>query len=265
MVDDAVLQRERAHARLLAQVARDVGAGHRGERRRPDLVDVRLLEPRRVLRAVVVVGAAGALLLLGDGRVEVVVEVAAGRRRPREGPAHPAPVGEQLVDRGERDRHQRHVVVGEVHMRAIEAVGDRRASRAAGGVLGPEHEVVDEQLRVACKEVGQRGVAVLGLEAVVLLDLDPGQPLALLGDGVAAPDQVLLGLEQLEAGGEPLLAGCSGVGGHRVKNSFWINAMAPTAHIRGRLMGSIATNTAIRPMLEPRHQAPKRAPERSSA
>src|SRR3954467_565303 len=76
VVDDAVLERERAHAGPLARVGGHVGAGHRRHLRnaavRADVVD-----PRGVVRGVVVLeAAAAALLLLGDRGVEVVVEVA---------------------------------------------------------------------------------------------------------------------------------------------------------------------------------------------
>src|SRR5919198_105306 len=147
---------------------------------------------------------------------------------------------------------------------AVEAVGDRRAGWAAGRVVRAEHEVVHEQLRALAEQVGQRGFAVLGLEAVVLLDGHPRQRLALPGDRVAAAGRDLPGLEQLEAGREPLLARCGGVGGHR-GISFWMSAMAPTAHIRGRLMGSSATRAAISPRLEPTHHPPNRRPERRSS
>src|SRR6266702_56003 len=48
-------------------------------------------------------------------------------------------------------------MVGQMHDDPVEAVRDRRAGRAAGGVVGPEHEVVDEELRAPSEEVRQRG------------------------------------------------------------------------------------------------------------
>ena len=111
-----------------------------------------------------------------------------------------------MCDRGARHRDQPDVVVLQVDGEAVEAIGDRRARRAAARVVGSEHEVVDEELRAPTEEVGQRRGAGFGLEAIVLLDGDPGQLLALAGHVVAAAGQLLLGLEQLEAGGEPLLA-----------------------------------------------------------
>src|SRR4051812_9011508 len=83
VVDDAVLEREGAHARRLARVGGPVGPGGggpvgerslgRGLGRRHELHD-----------AEVVLTGAGSLLLLGEADPEVVVEVAAERRRPRE-------------------------------------------------------------------------------------------------------------------------------------------------------------------------------------
>jgi hypothetical protein len=62
----------------------------------------------------------------------------------------------------------------EVDDRAVEAVGDRRAVRAPGGVVGPEHEVVDEQLRASLEQAGKGRRALVGLETVLLADPDPG-------------------------------------------------------------------------------------------
>ena len=51
---------------------------------------------------------------------------------------------------------QHDVVVGEVDDRAAEPVGDRRTGRASGGVVGPEHEVVDEKLRAPLEQVSEK-------------------------------------------------------------------------------------------------------------
>jgi len=66
-------------------------------------------------------------------------------------------------------------MVGEMDGKTVEAVSDRRAGLAAGGVVGAEHEMVNEQLRAAPKQVGERGAAFVGVEAVLLVDLNPGQ------------------------------------------------------------------------------------------
>src|SRR5262245_28653895 len=83
MIDDAVLQRERAHAGPLSPEGRPVGADAGGDLG-ADAVRVDL--ERRLLVGLleVVLGHAPALLLLGDPRLEVVVELAAERRGPGE-------------------------------------------------------------------------------------------------------------------------------------------------------------------------------------
>jgi hypothetical protein len=83
---------------------------------------------------------------------------------------------------------------------AIEAVRDRRAARTPCLEVRPEHEVIDEQLRASSEEIGERRCAFVGLEAVFLVDSNPGQLLPLPRQFVAASRQRLLGLEQLESG-----------------------------------------------------------------
>src|SRR5262249_3388579 len=81
---------------------------------------------------------------------------------------------------------------------------DRRAGRAAGGVVGPEHEVVDEELRASSEEVRQRSAPLVGLESIRLVDPNPRQSLPPMRKLVAAPRELLLRLEQLEPCCEPL-------------------------------------------------------------
>src|SRR5262245_36255915 len=100
-------------------------------------------------------------------------------------------------------------MVGEVHGESVEAVRDRRAGRAAGGEVRPEHEVVDEELRAPPEEVRQRGAPPVGLESIRLVDPDPRQLLPPPRQLVAAPRELLLRLEQLEPRCEPLFA-CPG-------------------------------------------------------
>src|SRR3989441_7807310 len=82
---------------------------------------------------------------------------------------------------------------------------DRRAVRAPRRVVGPEHEVVNEELRAPSEEVCQRGASLVGLESILLVDPDPRQLLPPLRQLVAAPRQLLLRLEQLEPLCEPSL------------------------------------------------------------
>src|SRR5437868_7617963 len=101
-------------------------------------------------------------------------------------------------------------MVGQMHDDPVEAVRDRRAGRAAGGVVWPEHEVVDEELRAPAEEVRQRGAPLVGLEAIRPVDLHPRQVLPPPRQLVAAPRELLLRREQLEPRGEPLCT-CPGL------------------------------------------------------
>jgi hypothetical protein len=46
-------------------------------------------------------------------------------------------------------------VVGQVYLEAVEPVRDRGARRTPRLVVGPEHEVIDKELRAPSKEVCQ--------------------------------------------------------------------------------------------------------------
>src|SRR5579863_3581904 len=92
---------------------------------------------------------------------------------------------------------------------AVEAVRDGRARRAPGGEIGPEHEVVDEELRAPAEEICQRGAALVGLESILLVDSYPWQLLPPPRQLVAAPRQLFLRLEQIDPRGQPLFT-CPG-------------------------------------------------------
>jgi hypothetical protein len=62
----------------------------------------------------------------------------------------------------------------------------------AGLVLRPEHEVVDEQLRTALEQVGERRLSVVGVERVLLLDAHPRQLAPLSRELVPAARVLLL-------------------------------------------------------------------------
>src|SRR5262245_24790358 len=95
VVGNAVLERERAHARPFAMVREHVGPGHGRELgfRRVAAAFLTCAPPeyvaRRHLTPIVVVHGAFALLLLSEGDVEIGIELAAERRRPGKRPAHP--------------------------------------------------------------------------------------------------------------------------------------------------------------------------------
>src|SRR5438874_1986445 len=192
-------------------------------------------------------------------------------------------VDDAVLERRARDGDHRHVVVLEVDDRAVEAVRDRRAGRAAGGVLGPEHEVVHQELRAPAEQIRQRGAALVGLEPVLLVDPDPRQLLPLPGQLVAAPGQLLLSLEQLEPRRQPLLTGPGPVLGHvrasiptatiasatgtsmdaRGGSTFWARTRTATTAIQATLMTPSARSITISPTLEPTQQTPNWNPERT--
>ena len=134
---------------------------------------------RRVHRVaaapVVVFDGSLALLLFGERDVEVEVEVAAERGRPGKRPSHPPLVRLQLCERRPRHGRKRDVVVRQMDGEAVEPIRDRRAGRTARLVVGPEHEVIDEELRAPSEEICQRGATFIGLESILLVDANPWQ------------------------------------------------------------------------------------------
>jgi hypothetical protein len=98
--------------------------------------------------------------------------------------------------------------VVEMHARRIELVPEVRAPGAGADlVVGPEHDVVGEQLRASVEELGERLLAVLGVELVLLLHRHPGQLAALLGHLLAELGVLGLELRELVASRLPFLAG----------------------------------------------------------
>ncbi|MCY1179150.1 hypothetical protein D9M73_195320 [compost metagenome] len=75
--------------------------------------------------------------------------------------------------------------------------------------------MVDQQLRAPLKEFGQGGAAVVGIEAVRLVEAKPWQCLALPGHIIAASGQRLFRFKQLQTCRQPLFPGRGFVGVHR--------------------------------------------------
>ena len=101
VVDDAVLEHERAHARPLARIRGHVGSGsgrELGDGPLAATLRTLALLPRR-LAPVVVFDTPLALLHVGEPDVEVEVEVGAKRGRPGKCPPHPPLVRLQLRER----------------------------------------------------------------------------------------------------------------------------------------------------------------------
>src|SRR5258708_4224300 len=192
VVDNAVIEHERAHARPLARVS-----GHVGPAGRSNLGDGlrnRLRVHREAAASEIVFYAPFALLLLGEGDVEVDVEVAVVRGGPGKRPAQSLLVGLQLRERRPRHRRKRDVMVRQVDGGAIEAVRDRRAGRASRLVVGPEHEMINEKLRAPAEEVRQRGAALVGVQPIFLVDPHPRHLLPPPRQFVPPPRQRLFSL-----------------------------------------------------------------------
>jgi hypothetical protein len=66
-------------------------------------------------------------------------------------------------------------MVGQVNHEPVEAVRDRRTGRTPRRVGGPEHEVIDEDLRALPEEVRQRAAPLVGLESILLVGPNPWQ------------------------------------------------------------------------------------------
>src|SRR5436190_1832029 len=224
VVNNAAFERERAEARPVARVRGHVGSGHGRDLRDGSFAAAELpllngLSGERLrsrcLALIIVLDVSLALLLLGEPDIEVGVEVAAERRRPRERPPHPLLESVQLRERRPRDRPQHDVMVRQVDGKAIEAVRDHRAGGAARLVIRPEHKMVDEELRAASEKVGQRGIPFIGVEAVRLVDPHPRQLLPPARQFVAPPRKLLLCIEQIEPRREPVFTCPGRVCGHR--------------------------------------------------
>jgi hypothetical protein len=84
-----------------------------------------------------------------------------------------------------------------VRQEAVEAIDHRRAGRAPRLVTRSEHEVVVEQLTAAVEQLRQRARALLGFEAVLLVDRDPWQLAPLPRQLVTQAGVLLFADEQL--------------------------------------------------------------------
>ena len=205
MVDHAVLLHERAHARPVARVGRCVGPARGGEA--SDGLGDRGRLHGVAAALVIIFDASLALLLFRHRDVEIEVEVAGERRSPGKGPTHSPLIRLQLRERCPRHCRKRDVVICQMHDEAIEPVRDHRARRTARRVIGPEHEVIDQELRAPPEQLCQRGVPLIGFEPIFLVDPDPRQLLASPCEFVAAACELLFRLEQHELRRPPLVMG----------------------------------------------------------
>jgi hypothetical protein len=67
------------------------------------------------------------------------------------------------------------------------------------GVIGSEHEMIEEYLRASAEEVRQRGTALVGFEAIALIDRNPRQILSLSCQFVVSMCEFLFRLEKFDA------------------------------------------------------------------
>src|SRR2546423_2152717 len=104
-----------------------------------------------------------------------------------------------------------------MHERAVEPVAQVGAAGAgAERVVGAEHDVVREQLRAPVEELGERLLAVLGVELVLLLDRDPGESEPLALDLLVSLRLLGLELGELVPGRLPFLTGSNLVFRHLI-------------------------------------------------
>src|SRR3954452_20337697 len=102
-----------------------------------------------------------------------------------------------------------------MHTGRVQFVGQVRTSRAGAElVIGPEHDVVGEQLRAPVEELGERLLPVLGAEPVLLFEGNPGKPTPLLGPLLAELGVLRLELPEFVASRLPVLAASNLVVGH---------------------------------------------------
>src|SRR2546423_4376034 len=92
--------------------------------------------------------------------------------------------------------------------RGVELIAQVRTPRAGAElVIGPEHDVVGEELRAAVEELGERALPVIGVELVLLLHRDPGKLTSLLCRLLAELRVIGLELRKFIASYPPFLAG----------------------------------------------------------
>src|SRR5258708_33230431 len=89
--------------------------------------------------------------------------------------------------RGARDSDVTYVTLLQMRDQPIDMVHLERAADASVGPFRAEHEMLDDQLAAAGKQIGKRLLADLRVENIGLADLDPCQCAPLLGQWIALP------------------------------------------------------------------------------
>jgi hypothetical protein len=105
-----------------------------------------------------------------------------------------------------------------------------------------KHEVVDQQLRASVEQFPERFRAVVGLEGITPLDGHLRQFPALACQLVTAAGELFLAIEQLDAGGKPLLTRSDRMHRHRIISIVLVdlheNRLTGNSSSRGRLPDS---------------------------
>src|SRR5260370_18110786 len=107
-----------------------------------------------------------------------------------------------------RNRGERNIARRNVHNSAAESVGNHRATRAALGPVGGEHEVVNSQLAAAVEKIGKRFLSAGSVEDIILFDANPRQRAAVRGKRIAQMRELLFFLQQRLARRQPLGGSC---------------------------------------------------------
>src|SRR5215472_13027438 len=93
-----------------------------------------------------------------------------------------------------------------MHIDAVEVIRPKGAVLAALLIVQVKHEVIDDQLALPSKEIGQRQRACWALKCVVLVGTFPRQVTPLLAELVAQAGKLLLPGEELGARHEPFVS-----------------------------------------------------------
>src|ERR1700679_2862984 len=97
--------------------------------------------------------------------------------------------------------------MNQVQIGAIDMVGKEGATGATVAEVAPPHEVVDDQLAAAIKQIGKTSSSLGSIEDITLLHSDPWQRAACRAYGISLLGELFLLNKELLAGDKPLLPG----------------------------------------------------------
>src|SRR6476469_9373090 len=93
----------------------------------------------------------------------------------------------------------------------FEAIGPERAALAGLVPVRREHDVLHHELVASLEQVAERHLSIGSVEQIILVDLDPWQCTALLGQALPRLGVFLFMRKVSLAGGNPFLARDDGV------------------------------------------------------